>query len=468
MGKEQKRGGLVLGGFSAVAFLILLTLLCSSVLEVNPLESWKDQLSYLRDGFSSKNGGNDIEEVYVEPLSFLIERLVTGDERIQLNTTGFSCQSEVCVASKPVRIDNNALTVYIPSSEYRIDRVIRPYVDKLALYQVSSVRIVAGDSDHSPPCHFTHDVPAVVFSSGGFAGNLFHEMDEIIIPLFITSRHFRSRVKFVITDYKAWWVSKYSRILENLSGFEVINPEANGGVHCFPGGVVGLKFHGFLALNSTDIPGGYSMHDFKHFLRESYNLRFNNVSEMERGKKPRLMLISRQNSRVFLNEEEMVVMMEELGFEVVRPRPNRMSNLGKFTEEVNSCSVMVGAHGAGLTNEMFLPAGAVAVQLVPLGLDWASTYYFGIPAIEMGVNYLEYKIEPEESSLVETYGRNHPIVTDPGSMYDKGMKGYFAFRAVYIDGQNLKVNIGRFRETLVQAMELIHRSNPPPTDPPLP
>ncbi|KAK4852772.1 hypothetical protein QYF36_026948 [Acer negundo] len=435
MGKEQKGGGLVLGAFSAVAFLLLLTFFCSSVLDVNPLESWKDQLSYLRDGFSSKNGGNDIEEVYVEPLYFLLERLVRGDDKIQLNTTGFSCQSEVCVASKPVRIDNNALTVYIPTSGSRIDRVIKPYVDKLARNQVSSVRIVTGDSDHSPACHFTHDVPAVVFSSGGFAGNLFHEMDEIIIPLFITSRHFQSRVKFVITDYKAWWVSKYSRILENLSGFEVINPETNGGVHCFPGGVVGLKFHGFLALNITDIPGGYSMYDFKHFLRESYNLRFNNVSKIERGKKPRLMLISRQNSRVFLNEEEMVVMMEELGFEVIRPRPNRMSNLGKFAEE-----------------------------LVPLGLDWASTYYFGIPAIEMGVNYLEYKIEPEESSLLETYGRNHPIVNDPESIY---AKGYFAFRAVYVDGQNLKVNVGRFRETLVQAMELIGQSNPPLAAPPL-
>ncbi|KAH7544420.1 hypothetical protein ACOSP7_030334 [Xanthoceras sorbifolium] len=456
MGKEQK-GGLVLTGATTVAFLLLLTWLYASFLDVNPLESWKDQLSYWRSGgFSSKNGDKGIEEVNVEPLKLLLGRLVRGDDRIQLDTAGFSCQSEVCVASKPVRIDNNALTIYIPSSESQVEREIKPYADYHANSLVSSVRIVAGDhSNNSPACHFTHDIPVVVFSSGGFAGNLFHEMDEIIIPLFITSRHFRSRVKFVITDYKPWWVSKYSRVLNHLSGYEVINPAADGNVHCFPGGVVGLKFHGFLALNSTDIPVGYSMFDFKHFLRESYNLKINNVSEMER-EKPRLMLISRQNSRMFLNEDEMVVMMEELGFEVVRPRPNRMSNLDKFAEVVNSCSVMVGAHGAGLTNELFLPAGAVVVQLVPLGLEWASTYYFSVPASEMGVNYLEYKIEPEESSLVETYGREHPIVTDPASM---SAKGYYAFRAVYVDGQNLKVNLGRFRETLVQAMELIGQSN---------
>ncbi|KAK0602157.1 hypothetical protein LWI29_030915 [Acer saccharum] len=69
-------------------------------------------------------------------------------------------------------------------------------------------------------------------------------------------------------------------------------------------------------------------------------------------------------------------------------KPNRMLSLDKFTEEVNKCNVMVGAHGAGLTNEVFLPDGAVVVQVVPLGLDWAASNYFGAPASEMGLNYL--------------------------------------------------------------------------------
>ncbi|KAK3199790.1 hypothetical protein Dsin_023205 [Dipteronia sinensis] len=127
----------------------------------------------------------------------------------------------------------------------------------------------------------------------------------------------------------------------------------------------------------TDIPGGYSMFDFRNFLRQSYNLKIKNVKFNKREKKPVLILLSRQNSRRFLNENEMVDSMEELGFEVVVIRPSRMLNLDKFAEVVNRCSVMVGAHGAGLTNEMFLPDGAVVVQVVPLALDWpASNYYW--------------------------------------------------------------------------------------------
>lgn len=410
-----------------------------------------------------------VGEIYYGKAIYLITNVIksfnlrTGEDRIKLDTTGFSCHtdlhSELCLVNKPVRIDNSGLTIYVPSSQSYVNRTLKPYAnrdDGTAMSRVSPVKIVNGDVN-APACRITHDAPAVVFSSGGFTGNVFHEINEVIIPLFITTRHFRSRLKFLITDYKPWWVSKYSKVLTHLSHYEAINPAANGSaVHCFPGAVIGLVYHGKLALNATDIPGGYSAFDFKHFLRESYNLKIKNVSEIKR-EKPILILISRKKSRVVSNENEIVVMMEELGFEVVVTRPNRMSNLNKFAALVNSCSVLVGAHGAGLTNQVFLPDGAVMVQVVPLGLEWASTNYYGAPTKEMGVQYLEYKIEPEESSLMQTYGRDHPVITDPASVF---AKGYYAARAVYIDAQNLKINVKRFKETVVQAKELIGRSSP--------
>lgn len=236
----------------------------------------------------------------------------------------------------------------------------------------------------------------------------------------------------------------------------MINSVENGSVHCYPGAVIGLKFHDNLALNSSDIPGGYSMFDFKQFLRESYMLKMKDVSN-QMGEKPVLVLISRRKTRKFLNEDKMVEMMEELGYQVIAATPNRTSNLDTFSGLVNSCSVMVGAHGAGLTNALFLPAGAVLVQVVPLGLDWPSANYYGGPASEMGLNYLEYKIKPEESSLIDDYGPDHPVITDPMSI---SLKGYRAFRAVYVDGQNLKVNMVRFRETLVEALKLVGGSTP--------
>ncbi|KAL5737570.1 hypothetical protein ACOSP7_030331 [Xanthoceras sorbifolium] len=464
--KEQQR--LVIGATS-LAFLLLLASLSAVFFDVNPFESWNHKLSNWRgngqlisSSSSKKTNTTSIEEVN-DPIEFLLRRLVRGEDRIQLDNTGFSCHSDlhsdVCVVNKPVKIDKNASTVYISSSQSQVERLIKPYAlqdDQSAMKWVSPVRILKEDSKNSSSsmacqCDFTHDVPAVVFSSGGFTGNHFHEIDEIIIPLFITTRHFHSRLKFVITDFKPWWVSKYSKILKSLSRYEVINPAVNGSVHCFPATVVGLKYHDYLGFNMTDIPGGYSMFDFRHFLRQSYGLKIKNVIKIRR-EKPVLMLLSRENSRVFLNENEMVALMEELGFEVVVIRPKRMSNLDNFVEVVNTCSVMVGAHGAGITNEVFLPDGAVVVQVVPLALEWPSTYYFGAPASEMRLHYLEYKIEPQESSLLETYGKNHSVITNPESVLSKGFQ---AFKDVYLDGQNLKINVGRFRETLVRAKKLI-------------
>jgi capsular polysaccharide biosynthesis protein len=48
---------------------------------------------------------------------------------------------------------------------------------------------------------------------------------------------------------------------------------------------------------------------------------------------------------------------------------------------VNSCDVMVGVHGAGLTNMVFLHPGATMVQIMPLGgLQWMARADYGDPA----------------------------------------------------------------------------------------
>ncbi|KAL6199408.1 hypothetical protein ACLB2K_029192 [Fragaria x ananassa] len=307
-----------------------------------------------------------------ESLRLLFRRLVRG--KVQLDTTGLSCHSDLhfeqCLANKPVIIDKNASTVYIPSYEAKSEYKLKPYArkeDETAMKLVTPVRILHGNI--SPPsCDFIHQVPAVIFSSGGFTGNVFHEFNEIIIPLFLTCYHFQSRVQFVITDFKPWWVEKYSRVLSHLSSPDVLNPVNNGSVHCFPGAVLGLRYHDNLALNYTEIPGGYSMLDFKQFLRESFMLKMKHVSEMNR-QKPVLMLLSRRGAREFLNEDKMVKMMEALGFQVIAATPNQPLNLDTFSGLVNSCSVIVGAHGAGLTNAVFLPSKAVLAHVLSEGRE---------------------------------------------------------------------------------------------------
>ncbi|KAL2538764.1 Glycosyltransferase family 61 protein [Forsythia ovata] len=140
----------------------------------------------------------------------------------------------------------------------------------------------------------------------------------------------------------------------------------------------------------------------------------------------------------------MVALMEELGFRViVVVRAKAVSNLNIFANMINSWNVFVAAHGAGLTNELFLPDGVVMVQVDLIGLEWAGATYYGNPARAMRVHYLQYQIEPDESSLLKIFGRNHTVITDPRSIDDPLGK------EAYLNGQNVRINLARFRETLV-------------------
>lgn len=401
-----------------------------------------------------KVGWNEIVKENQDSLDFLLSSLMKEKDQEKLRTTGFVCNPEVhsihCVTNKPVRIDTRSMTVSIPSNLVDQESVVRPYArreDEVLLRSVTPVRILQGNVT-LPVCQYNHQIPAIIFSSSGFVGNIFHEINEILIPLYITTKMFKSQVQFILLDYNPSFVRKYGKALDNLSDYPIINPAINQSVHCFPGGVIGLKFHGHLSLNSSDIPKGHSMQEFRQFLRQSFGLKFSHVSQIRR---PTVMLLSRRTMRRFLNEEEMVSSMEELGFRViVIARAKTISNLSVFANYINSCSVFVGIHGAGLTNELFLPDGAVMVQIDLIGLAWAAATYYGNPARAMKVHYLRYKIEPEESSISKVYGSpNHTALTDFHWLSVEGG------REVYLNGQNVRVNIARFRETMVQAMSLL-------------
>ncbi|XP_057765599.1 alpha-1,3-arabinosyltransferase XAT3-like [Salvia miltiorrhiza] len=450
MEKDQKK--LV---FGATPFILLLSLplLCVGVDFV-----WGNRISldqWMQYFSSSESGGKTVEDK--EFINFHLARLVRGEDRRKLDDTGFACDKAIhsihCVSTKPVRIDTRNMTVYIPSdADWQQETAIRPYArQEDELKQISAVRMIQySNTTDPPPCEFSHHVPAVVFSSGS-TGNVFHEMNEIIIPLYITTKQFQSRVVFVIEDYKPSFIAKYGAVLAHLSAHEAMNPAANATVHCFPASIVGLKYHDNLALNSSDIPGGYGMPEFRHFLRGALGLRFAHVSQIAR---PRLLLLSRTNTRRFLNEDEMIGVIKDVGFQVMVVRRSKLaSNVNKFSQLINSCSVLLGAHGAGLTNEIFLPTGAVMIQVELLGTGWASNTYYGDTARAMGVRYLRYKIEGDESSLAKLYGRNSSVVTDPGSVYREG--GYIAARTMFLDQQNVRLNLARFRETIVEALSVV-------------
>ncbi|KAK1576641.1 hypothetical protein Q3G72_015497 [Acer saccharum] len=326
-------------------------------------------------------------------------------------------------------------------------------------------------------CDVNHDVPAVFFSTGGYTGNVYHEFNDGILPLYITSQHLNKKVVFVILEYHDWWILKYGNILSHLSDYPVIDFSGDKRTHCFPEAIVGLRIHDELTMDSSLMLGNKSIVDFRNVLDRAYWPRINGLiqdeereaKERQREKlslspsseiveevqeedqlinKPKLVVISRNGSRAITNEDLMVKMAEKIGFRIQVVRPDKTTELAKIYRALNSSDVLVGVHGAAMTHFLFMKPGSVFIQVIPLGTDWAAETYYGEPSRKLGLNYISYPILPTESSLYDKYDTSDPVLRDPESVNSKGWQ---YTKSIYLDGQNVRLNLRRFRKRLVRA-----------------
>ncbi|RZR98452.1 hypothetical protein BHM03_00027806, partial [Ensete ventricosum] len=280
------------------------------------------------------------------------------------------------------------------------------------------------------PCTVHHTVPAIVFSTGGFLGNFFHDFTDVLIPLFTTAHQYRGEAQFLVTNFNYGWIKKYEQILRRLSRHQIIDLDRD---------------------DPAMSPNGYSMADFREFLRSCFSLKRKSVTAGSR--KPRLLMINRKGPRSFTNRREVASLARSLGYKVVVAGPEETKNLSRFARVVNSCDVMMGVHGAGLTNMLFLPTNAALVQVIPWGgLKYACSHDFGEPAPDMGIRYLEYEIKEEESSLMRQYPRSHPVFTDPLSIHKQGWNVLWS---VFLNKQSVKLDVRRFKGVLQEAMKAL-------------
>ncbi|KAJ3700755.1 hypothetical protein LUZ61_004460 [Rhynchospora tenuis] len=369
-----------------------------------------------------------------------------------------------CEIEGDVRIiGRNATVMWVPSPESdggpdyeRKVWQIKPYPRKEDPAAMSHVRIVTvkptdGPND-APTCTDHRDVPAVVFSDRGYTGNYFHDFTDVLIPIFTTARRFQGEVEFLITDFRIYWIMKYLPIFKNLTKYDLVDFDADEKVRCYKKAYIGLTSHDDFGIDPERIPERYTLVDFTRFMRTTYGLE-RDIAEIPiqktLGRKPRLLIVARAKTRRFMNLDEIVRAAEKLGFEVVATEAT--DELVRFSVVVNSCDVIMGVHGAGLTNMVFLPINAVFIQILPWGgLEWVAGNYFKRPVEKMKLKYLQYDIMPEESTLIEEYPRNHTVFTDPASIR---RQGWNALKEVFLDKQNVRLNMKRFRPTLKKALK---------------
>uniref|UniRef100_A0A5B6ZF06 Glycosyltransferase 61 catalytic domain-containing protein n=1 Tax=Davidia involucrata TaxID=16924 RepID=A0A5B6ZF06_DAVIN len=412
-----------------------------------------------------------------------------------------SIRSDICIMKGDVRTHSASSSLYLYISkntngfadyasglakdgeEEELQREkIRPYTRKWETSVMDTIdelglisKIENSGSRHR--CDVRHDVPAVFFSTGGYTGNVYHEFNDGILPLYITSQYLNKKVVFVILEYHNWWVTKYGDILALLSDYPPIDFSGDKRTHCFPEAIVGLKIHDELTVDSSLMEGNKTIRDFRDILDRAYWPRIRGLIQDEERqaqlnstqklslpssssssssknsielKKPKLVILSRNGSRGITNEDSLVRMAEQIGFQVEVLRPNCATELAKIYRGLNSSDVMVGVHGAAMTHFLFLKPGSVFIQVVPLGTEWAAETYYGEPAMKLGLRYIGYKILPRESSLYDDYDKNDPVLVDPTSV---AKKGWEFTKKIYLDHQNVRLNLGRFRKRLVRAYD---------------
>ncbi|XP_042446551.1 beta-1,2-xylosyltransferase XYXT1-like [Zingiber officinale] len=346
-------------------------------------------------------------------------RLDICDLEGDIRVTGKNLSSVMLVASRDA-----------PASSWEIKPYPRKY-DHSAKAKVRSFNVTTLHASAAPNCDVRHSVPGVLFSTGGHCGNCFHDFADVLVPLFQTAGPLRRQVRFAISSLKGWWMMKYRPYLTQLSAFDVIDLDGDDRVHCFDRLTVGLRAKRDLMIDAEEAPDGHSIAGFVELTRSVYGLGRAGVGPKKNPTKPRLLFIARGGTRKFANLDALTA--------------------ERFARRW--CDVLVGVHGAGLTNFLFLPTGAVVVQVVPLGkLDWIATNFYAEPAMGMNLEYIQYDITIAESTLLDAYPRDDKVFTDPESIHKEG---WHRILEVYLRQQSVRLDVDRFRPVLEKAYGLV-------------
>ncbi|OEL27638.1 hypothetical protein BAE44_0011343 [Dichanthelium oligosanthes] len=375
--------------------------------------------------------------------------------------------SDVCFMAGDVRTDAASLSLLLfppapGGGTAVVEERIRPYTRKWDGYITKTIhevrlRVARPEEAAGHRCDVRHDAPVHVVTAGGYSHNLFHMFNDGFLPLWLTAQHLRRRVVLAVLSYSPRWAGSYGEIISGLSGYHVVDLLRDKRTHCFPGAIIGTRYHDYLAVNSTRLRDNKTIVDFHRFLAEVYDEPKDSSSSSSKPEspplgRPRLGIVSRKGRRVIENQAAVARLAASVGFDVEIMETATGAPLSAVYASVSSYDALVGVHGADLTTLLFLrPGRAALAQIAPLGITLLSRNLFGVPAARMGLHYEQYDVGARESSLSRRYPADHVVVADPArARREQGGKEWELVEHVYLRGQNVSLDLGRFRDTLAR------------------
>uniref|UniRef100_A0ACD5W340 Uncharacterized protein n=1 Tax=Avena sativa TaxID=4498 RepID=A0ACD5W340_AVESA len=427
--KKLARGGAAVAAGILVPLLILVVLNTDSLPQLTRLR--ETSITQVSDFFISIRPKTSNQVQYHGGTKENVVHKVYSSSDVAAPRSKLSCSvtragMDICAMEGDVRVHGKSATVYVVAASHDSYRPengtvsILPYARKTDGGTKVTIRlsapVVTADNIIPPRCTVTHDVPAVVFSTTCcYSKNFFHATDDTIIPLYNTAREYDGHVQLLVTDYDHMLMFKLRHFLAALSIYPVIDFNADDTVRCFPLVRIGLERHEELRINPALSRKGYTMKNFRDFLRLAYSLKHAWATPMHQSssQRPRLVMVLRRGSRVITNEAEAIATATEVGFELVAAGPEMVQDMATFAHVVNSCNVMMGVHGAGLTNLVFLPNNATFMQIIPWG-------------------------------EIKEIGWNEP------SFIGHGAPGFRPVWEIFLNGQNVTLDMDRFRAVMQQ------------------
>lgn len=424
-------------------------------------------------------GGNavalDLDNQVRSPCSSMRDHTICCDRS--------SVHTDVCFMAGDVRTDAASLSLLLfpphqqaqngTSSEEDKEERVRPYPrkwERFIMDKVPEVRLrVAAPrrpdgerEEEEHRCDVRHDAPLLVMSAGGYTGNLFHAFNDGFLPSWLTVQHLRRRVVLGVVSYNPWWAGMFGEVISGLSDHPVVDLLHDTRTHCFPGAIVGTRYHGILIVDPARLRDNKTIADFHQMLADAYEKPprettrpaqqqdMRDAEQRRRRRRPRLGIVSRKGTRVIENQAAVARLASSVGFDVDILETANGLPLSAWYASLRACDALVGVHGADLTKFLFLrPGRASLTQIAPLGVSPIAREDFGEPAARMGLAYEQYEVRAGESSLARRYAPGDVVLTDPeAAKRDKG--GWNLVARVYLGGQNVTLDLARFRQTLAR------------------
>jgi len=232
----------------------------------------------------------------------------------------------------------------------------------------------------------------------------------------------KGRSYLLVTD--AWSAGHFHWFMEVLPKMLLIEPRASEFVLLLPDtpyvrtigieslDILGIKFSDIVWMRDDEF---YKVPDLHYVTRIAAPGQVNDdlMQELNRrfrgdqGPGTKRYYISRSEARIrkVLNEVELEPVLRAFGFETVRPESLSLrEQIDLFAE----CETLIGIHGAGLTNCLFMPPGGSVVEL----RKREPNYGYWHLADSVGLKYYYYHGEPDSELSLIGSGCNLTIPID--------------------------------------------------------